>query len=127
MRYVFGDCIFDTERYVLHRAGQPIRLRPKVFQLLVYLLTHRERVVTKQELSERRGKGRFISDTTLESTLAAVRLALGDKGRDHRLSTQCTVMDIASWHRWRSAPTDCPVPRARPVSQPLKLPLLTYP
>jgi DNA-binding winged helix-turn-helix (wHTH) protein len=83
LRYAFGDCVFDPERYVLQRAGQPIRLRPKVFQVLVYLLSHRERVVTKQELSEQVWHGRFISDATLESTLAAVRRALGGRGRDH--------------------------------------------
>jgi Transcriptional regulatory protein, C terminal len=80
MRYVFGDCVFDTERYVLHRAGQPIRLRPKVFQVLIYLLAHRERVITKQELSEQVWHGRFISDATLESTLAAVRRGLEEVG-----------------------------------------------
>lgn len=51
MHYAFGDCVLDTECYVLHRAGQPIQLRPKVFQVLVYLLSQRQRVVTKQELS----------------------------------------------------------------------------
>ena len=84
MRYVFGDCVLDTQRYTLHRAGQSVRLRPKVFQLLAYLLVHRERVVTKQELGEQGWRGRFISDATLESTLAAVRQALGDRGRTHR-------------------------------------------
>jgi DNA-binding winged helix-turn-helix (wHTH) protein len=84
MHYVFGDCVLDTERYVLHRAGQPVRLRPKVFQVLVYLLRQRERVVTKQELSERVWKGQAISDATLESTLSAVRRALGDHGRADR-------------------------------------------
>jgi DNA-binding winged helix-turn-helix (wHTH) protein len=84
MYYVFSDCVLDTERYVLHRAGQPIRLRPKVFQVLVYLLSQRERVVTKQELGEQVWKGQAISDATLESTLSAVRRALGDQGRADR-------------------------------------------
>jgi DNA-binding winged helix-turn-helix (wHTH) protein len=84
MHYAFGNCVLDTQRYVLHRAGQPVRLRPKVFRLLVYLLTHRERVIPKQELSEQVWHGRFISDATLESTIAAGALALGGRGRDHR-------------------------------------------
>jgi len=50
MRYVFGDCRLDTERYELHRAGMRIPLRPKVFQLLAYLITHRDLVVLKDEL-----------------------------------------------------------------------------
>jgi hypothetical protein len=37
MHYLFGDYTLDTERYELHRADSRIPLRPKVFQLLVYL------------------------------------------------------------------------------------------
>jgi DNA-binding winged helix-turn-helix (wHTH) protein len=84
MHYAFGDCVLDTQRYLLRRAGRPVRLRPKVFQVMVYLITHRERVVPKHELSEQVWKGQAISDATLESTLAAVRRALGDRGRAHR-------------------------------------------
>ncbi len=83
MQYAFGDCVLDAQRYILHRAGQPVRLRPKVFQVLVYLLAQRERVVPKQELCAQVWKGQAISDATLESTLAAVRRALGGSGRDH--------------------------------------------
>ena len=50
MIYVFGGCALDTGLYALHRAGHSIRLRPKVFQVLTYLLAHRERVVSRQEL-----------------------------------------------------------------------------
>jgi DNA-binding winged helix-turn-helix (wHTH) protein len=89
MHYAFGDCVLDTQRYVRHRAGQPVRLRPKVFQVLVYLLTHRERVVTKQEMSEQVWHGRFISDATLESTIAAVRRALEVSSRGV-LASDCT-------------------------------------
>src|SRR5215472_13403459 len=37
MLYVFGDCTLDTQLYTLQRAGQALRLRPKVFQVLRYL------------------------------------------------------------------------------------------
>jgi DNA-binding response OmpR family regulator len=37
MRYRFGDYVLDTQRHELHRAGAPITLRRKVFQVLVYL------------------------------------------------------------------------------------------
>jgi Transcriptional regulatory protein, C terminal len=52
MRYRFGDYLFDTERYELHRAGVPVPLRPKECDVLAYLLTHRDRVVSKDELLE---------------------------------------------------------------------------
>ncbi len=52
MLFRFGDCTFDTNAYSLNRDGEAKRLSPKVFQVLHYLLMHRERVITKQELSE---------------------------------------------------------------------------
>lgn len=82
MMYVFGDCILDTQLYVLRRAGREVRLRPKVFQVLMYLIMSRERVVPRSELCAHVWPGQFVSDTTLESTMRAVRQALGDTGRN---------------------------------------------
>ena len=50
MRYSFSDCVLDTQLYTLARAGTTRPLRPKVFQVLVYLLTHRDHVVSREEL-----------------------------------------------------------------------------
>ena len=69
MRYVFGDYTLDTQLQELCRSGQLIPLRPKVFQLLAYLLTHRNRVVPKAELLEQLWSGQFIGDATLNSCL----------------------------------------------------------
>jgi class 3 adenylate cyclase len=52
--------------------------------VLTYLLEHYDRVVTKQELYEEVWPRHHISDATLESTLRAVRQAIGDKGRAPR-------------------------------------------
>ena len=81
MVYRFGDCSLDTRQHRLQRAGQPMRLRSKVFQILCYLLEHRDRTVLKQELCEQVWPQQFISDATLESTVRAVRQAIGDTGR----------------------------------------------
>ena len=43
MRYLFGNYVLDIQRYELHGAGVPIKLRRKVFQVLAYLLVHRDR------------------------------------------------------------------------------------
>ena len=85
MLYVFGECTLDTQRYELCRAGRVRRLRPKVFQVLVYLLTHADRVVSKQELWAQVWPQQFISDAALESTIKAVRQAIGDSGRGQQL------------------------------------------
>ena len=49
MRYTFGGYTLDTQRYELCQADIPLQLQPKVFDLLAYLLQHRDRVVTRQE------------------------------------------------------------------------------
>jgi class 3 adenylate cyclase/DNA-binding winged helix-turn-helix (wHTH) protein/tetratricopeptide (TPR) repeat protein len=81
MEYVFGDYTLDTRRYELRRAGVPVPLRPKVFHLLAYLLAHRERVVSRQELGEHLWPRHFVSEATLDACLAQARQAVGDSGR----------------------------------------------
>jgi class 3 adenylate cyclase/DNA-binding winged helix-turn-helix (wHTH) protein/tetratricopeptide (TPR) repeat protein len=84
MRYSFGDYVLDTQRLELHHAGQPIKLRRKVFQVLVYFLAHRDRVVPKQELLEHLWPGQFVGDETLTSCIKTLRQALGERGRTPR-------------------------------------------
>src|SRR4029453_13482905 len=84
MRYLFDDYILDTQRYELHRAGTRLHLRPKAFQVLAYLLAHRDRVVPKAELLEHVWPNQSIGDATLNSCIMAVRKALGDSGRTPR-------------------------------------------
>jgi DNA-binding winged helix-turn-helix (wHTH) protein len=85
MRYVFADCLLDTQCHLLHRAGQSMRLRPKVFQALLYLLTHRDRVIPKQELCAQVWAARGASDATIDNCLRAIRHAIGDTGQAQRL------------------------------------------
>src|SRR5262245_13531507 len=85
MRYRFGDWTLDTLRYELQRAGAPVPVRPKVFQVLAYLLAHRNRVVSKQELLEQLWPQQFIEEATLNSCIMAVRKTLGDSGQTPRL------------------------------------------
>jgi DNA-binding winged helix-turn-helix (wHTH) protein len=50
MILAFGDFELDAELYALRRRGRPVKLEPKVFDVLLFLLRHRARVVTKEEL-----------------------------------------------------------------------------
>jgi hypothetical protein len=79
MDYLFGAYRLDTQRYELTHAGVPIPLRPKVFQVLAYLLAHHDRVVSKEELLEQLWPGQFVGDVGLNSYMMAVRKALGDR------------------------------------------------
>ena len=85
MTYVFADCELDARLYTLRRAERVFHLRPKVFQVLLYLLDHSNRVVSKQELLEHAWPGQFISEATLEGCIKQVRQALGDSGRAQRV------------------------------------------
>src|SRR5262245_18310511 len=85
MIYTFGECELDTQLHVLSRAGQPIKLRPKAFTVLVYLVEHHDRMVSKDELCAQVWPNQFISDATLGSTVRAVRQAIGDTGEARQL------------------------------------------
>src|SRR5262245_35840556 len=85
MHYLFADCLLDTQCYLLRRAGQSIRLRTKVFQVLTYLLTNRDRVIPKQELCEQVWSAQAVSDATIENCLKAIRQVIGDNGQAQRL------------------------------------------
>jgi DNA-binding winged helix-turn-helix (wHTH) protein len=52
MVYYVGDCVLDGECYELRRAGAVVAIEPKVFQVLVHLIQHRDRMVTRDELLE---------------------------------------------------------------------------
>jgi DNA-binding winged helix-turn-helix (wHTH) protein len=84
MRYRFGDWVLDTLCYELQRSGEAVPLRPKAFQVLAYLLAHRDRVVSKQELLDSLWPGQFVEEVTLNSCIMAVRKTLGDSGQTPR-------------------------------------------
>jgi pimeloyl-ACP methyl ester carboxylesterase/DNA-binding winged helix-turn-helix (wHTH) protein len=81
---VFGDCELDTERVELRRAGRPVHVERQVFEVLAYLITHRDRVVMKSELLDRVWGDRFVSESTLTSRVKEARRAIGDDGASQR-------------------------------------------
>ena len=60
-------------------------LEPQVFDLLVYLLKNRKRVVAKDELVQSVWGGRIVSDATINSRINAARRALHDKGKQQSI------------------------------------------
>jgi TolB-like protein len=85
MQFLFGDYVLDTDRRELTRGSELIATGPQVFDLLVYLVQNRERVVSKDDLIETVWSGRIVSESTLTSHINAVRKAVGDSGEDQRL------------------------------------------
>jgi len=74
----FGDHVLDIERRELRRGAEPVALEPQVFDLLVYLVRNRGRVVSKDDLIDSVWGGRIVSDSALTTRLNAARKAVND-------------------------------------------------
>jgi len=85
MQFLFADHMLDTDRRELNRGSMPVAVEPQVFDLLVYLVENRDRVVSKDDLIASVWGGRIVSDSTLTSRINAARKAIGDSGDEQRL------------------------------------------
>jgi TolB-like protein len=85
VEFHFSGHKLDVERRELSRGHDPVAIEPQVFDLLVYLLGNRDRVVSKDDLIAAIWGGRVVSESTLTSRINAARKAIGDTGEDQRL------------------------------------------
>jgi TolB-like protein/Tfp pilus assembly protein PilF len=85
VQFLFGEYVLDPDRRELRRGTEAIAVGPQVFDLLLYLVRSRERVVSKDELLDNVWGGRIVSESTLTSHINAVRRAVGDSGDEQRL------------------------------------------
>ena len=73
MTYLFGDCELDPSSYEFRRDGRVIAVEPQVFDLLLYLVEHRERLIGKEELNQRVWDGRIVSDWAMSTCVKIAR------------------------------------------------------
>lgn len=85
MRFRFGDCAMDVERRELLRAGAAVPVEPQVFDLIVFLIRERHRVVSRDDLIAEVWQGRIVSESTLATRINAARKAIGDDGHAQAL------------------------------------------
>jgi class 3 adenylate cyclase/DNA-binding winged helix-turn-helix (wHTH) protein/tetratricopeptide (TPR) repeat protein len=111
----------------LRRAGELIPLGPQVFNVLAYLVQHRQRVIPKQELFERLWPGQFVGDDALERCIRAARRALGDtrhapqliqtiRGRGYRFMALVEVRRPDAPDEGPAAPPTTPPPVSQAVN-----------
>jgi DNA-binding winged helix-turn-helix (wHTH) protein len=81
----FEDLELDFSQVELRRSGVRVRVEPQAFEVLAYLVNHRDRVVTKEELMDNVWGGRFVSETAVTSRIKHARQAVGDDGQAQRL------------------------------------------
>jgi predicted ATPase/DNA-binding winged helix-turn-helix (wHTH) protein len=129
MQWHFGPFRLDLANTCLWRAEQPVPLRPKTFDLLVYLVTHAGQLLTKEALLDAIWPETAVGDGVLKTSMGELRKALGETakapqwittvhGRGYRFVAPVTVVDPV-------APPVVPVvlptspPSLAPVSPPL--------
>jgi DNA-binding winged helix-turn-helix (wHTH) protein/tetratricopeptide (TPR) repeat protein len=80
-----GEFELDEGLYQLRRDGDVIRLAPRAFDVLLYLVRHRDHVVAKRELLDGVWQGEAVSESVLPSNVTALRKALGDERAGARM------------------------------------------
>src|SRR5918995_2929753 len=85
MTYLFEDYSLNTERRELRRGTDLISVEPQVFDLLLFLVRNRTRVVSRDDLIADVWNGRIVSESALYSRITAARQAIGDSGETQRL------------------------------------------
>jgi DNA-binding winged helix-turn-helix (wHTH) protein/TolB-like protein/Tfp pilus assembly protein PilF len=91
MKYRVAEFTVDTDRYRISAQGSAVPVEPKVFDLLVYLIRHRDRVLSREELFQAVWDGREVSDATLSNHVKSARRILGDNGE-----LQKTILTVRS-------------------------------
>ncbi|HZA86700.1 MAG TPA: winged helix-turn-helix domain-containing protein [Acidimicrobiales bacterium] len=97
MIFAFGDGEVDTVTFELRRAGVAVNVEPQVFDVLVLLVTHRDRVVTKEELLDEVWGDRFVSESALTSRIKDARRASATMATDKRSSAPSAAVATGSW------------------------------
>lgn len=77
----FGSVHLNIATREIVLAGEAQHLQPQAFDLLVYLVEHRDRVVPKAELLEQVWGDQFVSESALTTRIKEIRRATGDDGQ----------------------------------------------
>ena len=85
MKYHVATFEIDTEQFQITSADKVLAVEPKVFDLIVYLIQNRQRLVTRDELFEQVWSGRDVSDTTLSNHIKSARKIFGDDGDQQKV------------------------------------------
>ena len=84
MIYRFGPFELDIAKAEIREDGRTCPVEPQVFALLAYLIEHRDRLVTRDEIFSNLWSGRVVTDSALSSRIKSARKLLGDDGRSQR-------------------------------------------
>src|SRR5215831_2123039 len=81
--FTFGPWIVDPVKRLVWSDGKPVPVTGKAFELLLYLLEHRDRVVEKEELLKAVWPDTFVQENNLVRHISTLRKALGQRADQH--------------------------------------------
>jgi len=81
-KYQFGDFTLAPGQGALLQAGREIKLRPKVYDALLYFLENRGRLIAKEELNQALWPDAFVTEDSLVQCLVELRRALGERAQE---------------------------------------------
>jgi pimeloyl-ACP methyl ester carboxylesterase/DNA-binding winged helix-turn-helix (wHTH) protein len=113
VRYTFGDVSIDSDRFTIDRRGERLQVQPQVFDVLVHLIEHRDRVVSKEELLDSVWGDQFVGESALTTRIKEARRAVGDDG------VKQAVIRTAHGRGYQFVPevdVEIPVPGAAPAT-----------
>jgi eukaryotic-like serine/threonine-protein kinase len=82
--YEFGPFRVDADKEILLRAGEPIPLQPKTFQILLVLIRHSQEIVTKEDLMKAVWPDTFVEEANLSRNIFMLRKALAENPPEQR-------------------------------------------
>jgi TolB-like protein/DNA-binding winged helix-turn-helix (wHTH) protein/Flp pilus assembly protein TadD len=77
-RYLLGDYWLEPDKQRLSHEGRSIKLARRPFEVLLYLIEHRSRFVSRAELLDRFWNGKDVYDDALRKCIGTIRNALED-------------------------------------------------
>ena len=82
--FQFDDVEVRPGAFEVVKAGNVLSLEPKAIRVLIYMLEHRDRAVSKDELLGAVWDGASVTDNALTRVVAQLRKELGDDARQPR-------------------------------------------
>ena len=82
LKYRFGEFTLDPGRGTVLNADRVVKLRPKVYDALLYILENRGRLIGKEELIHALWSDAFVTEDSLVQCMVELRRALDDRAQE---------------------------------------------
>ncbi|WOH38285.1 FlgO family outer membrane protein [Thalassotalea fonticola] len=82
--FVLDEWLIYPEKSTIKRNDDLIHLEPKIMEVLVYLINNANRVISREELTEKVWQSKFASDEVITRAISVLRKKLDDTGKVHR-------------------------------------------